>query len=316
MGGIIGRLFREFALTVTASILVSALVSLTLAPMLCSRFMRPQSRQHGRIYRVIEAGFDGLLDGYRRTLDIVLRHQRIALTVFLATIVLTLLMFVEIPKGFFPIQDTGLIIGLSEGAQDVSPQEMMRLQQVLGEIVLRDPDVAAFGSNMGSGGGANASNSGRFFIVLKPRDQRTLTASQVIDRLRPACGRRGRRPVAAARTGHRRRPPVARAVSIHAAGCRHRGAQRLVPEDAGQDATTGAADVATDLLSNAPQLKITVNRDQAARFGISPQLIDDTNNDAFGQRQITQYFTQINTYFVISKSIRISKVQSTPTGSM
>ena len=302
MGGIIGRLFREFALTVTASIVVSALVSLTLAPMLCSRFMRPQSRQHGRLYRVIEAGFDGLLDGYRRTLDIVLRHQRIALTVFLATIVLTLFMFVEIPKGFFPIQDTGLIIGLSEAAQDVSPQEMMRLQQALGEVVLRDPDVAAFGSNMGSGGGANASNSGRFFIVLKPRDQRTLTASQVIDRLRPQ--------LAAVEGAALLLQP---AQDITVGGRLSRGQFQYTLQDADIAELSAwsqkmlakmrtlpeLADVATDLLSNAPQLKITVNRDQAARFGISPQLIDDTLNDAFGQRQITQYFTQINTYFVI-----------------
>src|SRR5262249_29976866 len=121
MGGMIGRLFREFALTVTASIAVSALVSLTLAPMMCARFMRHDGHQHGRLYRAIEAMFDALVDGYRRTLDVVLRHHAITLCVFFATIALTGVLVVQIPKGFFPIQDTGLISGLSEAAQDVSP---------------------------------------------------------------------------------------------------------------------------------------------------------------------------------------------------
>ncbi len=128
MGGIIGRLFREFALTVTASIAVSALVSLTLAPMLCSRFMRPESHDHGAVYRFIESGFAAMLSFYQRTLDVVLRHQPITLGVFFATLALTVVMMIYIPKGFFPIQDIGLINGISEGAQDTSPEEMMRLQ--------------------------------------------------------------------------------------------------------------------------------------------------------------------------------------------
>src|SRR5580693_58653 len=132
MGGIIGRLFREFALTVTASIAVSALVSLTLAPMLCSRFMRAQAHEHGPVYRFIERGFDAMLSFYQRTLDVVLRHQAITLGVFFATMALTGVMLVHIPKGFFPIQDIGLINGICEGAQDISPETMMRLQRELG----------------------------------------------------------------------------------------------------------------------------------------------------------------------------------------
>jgi len=185
MGGIIGRLFREFALTVTASIAVSALVSLTLAPMLCSRFMRPESHDHGVVYRFIERGFNAMLSFYQRTLDVVLRHQAITLGVFFATLGLTVVMVVSIPKGFFPIQDIGLINGISEGAQDTSPEEMMRLQRELGAVILRDPDVDAFGSTTGSTGGAKTANTGDFTIVLKPRDQRELNASQIIDRLRP-----------------------------------------------------------------------------------------------------------------------------------
>ena len=185
MGGIIGRLFREFALTVTASIAVSALVSLTLAPMLCSRFMHRESGEHGRIYRAIEAGFNAMLSFYRRTLDIVLRHQAITLGVFFATMALTVVMTIVIPKGFFPIQDTGMISGFAEAAQDTAPEQMMRIIREFGDVILRDPDVAGFGSFTGSSGGAQTANTGRFFIVLKPRDDRALTSSQIIDRLRP-----------------------------------------------------------------------------------------------------------------------------------
>ncbi|MFZ2140775.1 MAG: efflux RND transporter permease subunit, partial [Xanthobacteraceae bacterium] len=143
MGGIIGRLFREFALTVTASIAVSALVSLTLAPMMCSRFMHHESGRHGVIFRAIESGFNAMLSFYRRTLDIVLRHQAITLGVFFATIALTAVMFIRIPKGFFPIQDTGMISAFAEAAQDTAPEEMMKLLRKMGDVILQDPDVAA-----------------------------------------------------------------------------------------------------------------------------------------------------------------------------
>ena len=141
MGGLIGRIFREFALTVTASIVVSVVVSLTLAPMLSSRCMKRASTEHGRLFGAIEAGFNVLLLGYRRTLDAVLRHQAIALGVFFATLALTVVMAVQIPKGFFPLQDTGLITAVSEGGQDISPDRMMRLQRELGDVILSDPDV-------------------------------------------------------------------------------------------------------------------------------------------------------------------------------
>ncbi|HEY2134371.1 MAG TPA: efflux RND transporter permease subunit [Xanthobacteraceae bacterium] len=301
MGGLIGRLFREFALTVTASILVSALVSLTLAPMMCSRFMRHET-EHGRIYRVIEAAFDALISGYRRTLDIVLRHQAITLCVFFCTLALTVVMAIQIPKGFFPIQDTGVISGLSEAAQGVSPDEMIRLQQQLGEILLRDPDIAGFGSQTGSGGGASAPNTGRFFIVLKPRDQRKLSAVQIIDRLRPELAKV---------QGVNLYLQASQDITI--GGRVSRAQFQYTLQDSNIDelgrfsatmltrmkALPELTDVSSDLLANAPQLKITINRDQASRFGITPQMIDDTLNDAFGQRQITQYFTQLTTYFLV-----------------
>jgi len=161
MGGIIGRIFPEFALTVTASIAVSVLVSLTLAPMLCSRCMK-RAEEHGRIFRAIEAGFDSLLSGYRYTLDYVLRHRAITLGVFFATLALTVVMAVQIPKGFFPLQDTGLITGVSEAGQDVSPERMMRLQRALGEVILSDPDVQGFASQTGNNDNPTTANTGRF----------------------------------------------------------------------------------------------------------------------------------------------------------
>jgi multidrug efflux pump subunit AcrB len=302
MGGIIGRLFREFAMTVTASIAVSALVSLTLAPMMCARFMQHETGQHGRIYRFIEAGFDAMASFYRRTLDIVLRHQRITIGVFFATMALTVVIAIQIPKGFFPIQDVGMISAFMEAAQDAAPEEMMRLMHKVGDVILKDPDVAGLGTFTGSTGGANTANTARGFIVLKPRDDRELTSSQIIDRLRPQLAKiEGINAFLQATQ------------DITVGGRIARASFQYTLQDSNLEelsewsgkmldkmrALPQITDVASDLLSNAPQLKITINRDQAARFGISPQLIDDTLNDAFGQRQITQYFTQLKTYFVI-----------------
>ena len=302
MSGIIGRLFREFALTVTASIAVSALVSLTLAPMMCSRFMKREPETHGRVYRTIESGFTAMLDFYRRTLDIVLRNQPITLGVFFATMALTLVMAIVIPKGFFPIQDTGLIQGFAEAAQETSPEQMMRLMHTVGDIILKDPDVEGFGSFTGSAGNAQSANTGRYFIVLKPRDARKFTSSQIIDRLRPQLAKIQAvnlflQPTQDINVGAR----VARGsfqytlqdtniAELNEWSQKLLEKLRTVPQ---------LADVTSDLLANGPRLQITINRDQAARFGISAQAIDDTLNDAFGQRQITQYFTQLKTYFIV-----------------
>jgi hydrophobe/amphiphile efflux-1 (HAE1) family protein len=305
MGGIIGRLFREFAITVMAAVAASAFVSLSLAPMLCARFLRSASREHGKVYAAIEAGFDAMLAGYRRTLDIVLRHQAMTLAVFFATLALTILLAITMPKGFFPIQDTGMIGGLAEAAQDVSPAEMMRLQRDLGAVLLRDANVAGFGSQTGSTGGngnAQTANTARFFIALKPREQRKLSASQIIDRLRPQLAKVeganlflqatqditvGGRAARASFQYTLQDPDIPELVAW---------SQKLLQKLGTLPELT---DVSTDLLANAPRLKVTINRDQAARFGITPQAIDDTLNDAYGQRQVTQYFTQLDTYWVI-----------------
>jgi HAE1 family hydrophobic/amphiphilic exporter-1 len=302
MTGIIGRLFREFALTVTASIAVSALVSLTLAPMMCSRFMKREPETHGRVYRAIETGFNAMLGFYRRTLDIVLRHQPVTLGVFFGTMALTVVMAIEIPKGFFPIQDTGLVQGFAEAAQQSSPYEMMRLMHNVGDVILSDPDVQGFGSFTGSAGTAQSANTARYFIVLKPRDDRKLNSSQIIDRLRPQLAKiQGvnlfLQPTQDINVGAR----VARGSFQYTLQDTNieelnEGSQRLLEK---LRTLPQLADVTSDLLANGPRLQISINRDQAARFGISAQAIDDTLNDAFGQRQITQYFTQLKTYFIV-----------------
>lgn len=302
MSGIIGRLFREFALTVTASICVSAIVSLTLAPMMCSRFMKREAETHGRAYRVIEGGFNAMLSFYRRTLDIVLRHQAITLGVFFATMALTVIMAIEIPKGFFPIQDTGIITGFAEAAQQTSPKEMMRLMHTLGDVILHDPDVESFGSQTGSTGSAQTANTGRYFLALKPRDERKLTASQIIDRLRPQLAK-----VEGANLFLQPAQDISVGTRITRGSFQYTLQDTNIAElnEWSQKLTDKLrtlpelADVTSDLLANAPRLQITINRDQASRFGISPQAIDETLNDAFGQRQITQYFTQLKTYYVV-----------------
>jgi hydrophobe/amphiphile efflux-1 (HAE1) family protein len=305
MGGIIGRLFREFAITVTAAIGVSVVICLTLTPMLCARFLVREDEHHGRLYRVIERGFDALLGGYRTVLDLALRHQASTLAVFLAAVAMTIGMFILIPKGFFPIQDTGLIQGLSEAGQDISPQEMKRLQSELAAVIARDPDVAAFGSFFGSGFG-NTLNTGRFFIALKPREERKSTALDVINRLRPQLAK-----VEGANLF------LQPSQDITVGGRISRGQFQYTLQDANlEELNTWAprmlaklktlpelADVSTDQQSNAPQLTITINRDAAARFGIQPQVIDDTLNDAFGQRQVGQYFTQTNSYFIVLEAL-------------
>ncbi|HTV37443.1 MAG TPA: efflux RND transporter permease subunit [Xanthobacteraceae bacterium] len=301
MSGVVGRLFHEFAITVIAAILVSVVVSLTLTPMLCSRFLVSEhDRVHGRLYRAVEWCFDALLGGYRRGLDVVLRHQFITLLVFLTTVCLTGVLFVTIPKGFFPTQDIGLVLGISEAGQDVSPGKMKEIQRQLSEVLARDPDISDFGSFFGPSYG-NTQNTGRFIIGLKLRDDRTASASQIIDRLRPQLAK-----IPGARLF------LTAAQDITVGGRIARGQFQYVLQDPDlQQLNTWVprllaklktlpqlADVATDAENQAPLLSITINRDAAARFGILPQVIDSTLNDAFGQADVTQYFTN-NSYYVV-----------------
>jgi hydrophobe/amphiphile efflux-1 (HAE1) family protein len=302
MGGIVGRLFREFGVTVAMTIAVSAVVSLTLTPMMCARFMRPEREvKHGRLYMLSERGFDILLAGYRRSLDIALRHHRITFAVFLATLTATGYLFTVIPKGFFPQQDTGLIIGTSEAAQDISFAEMVRHQRALGEVVSKDPAVATVGMAVGAGG-AQTQNNGRFFITLKPRDQRNVTADQVIRRLQPQLAKV---------EGAALFLQVAQDINVGGRLARTQYQYTLLDADLGEldtwapkilakmKALPELRDVASDQQTGGATLTLTIDRDQAARFGIQPALIDNTLYDAYGQREVTQYFTQLNSYHVV-----------------
>ena len=302
MGGIVGRLFQEFALTVTIAIAVSAFVSLSLTPTLCALFLKAKAAErHGRLYRWSERGFDALLDGYRRTLDIALLHHRATILVFLAGVAGTVALFAGIPKGFFPQEDTGLIIGVSESAQDVSFAEMVRRQKALNDIVAADPDVFSFTSTVGAMPGQTV-NDGRMFITLKPRDQRKASAFEIIARLQKRLAN-----VEGAALF------LQAAQDLNVGGRVARTQFQYTLQDGDLDELNAFAPkllarlqtlpqltgLATDQQASGATLSLAIDRDQAARFGISLSDIDNTLYDAFGQRQVTQYFTQLNSYHVI-----------------
>jgi hydrophobic/amphiphilic exporter-1 (mainly G- bacteria), HAE1 family len=301
MGGIIGRLFREFAVTLTMTIAVSMVVSLTLTPMMASRFLRAHSEEsHGRFYRWSERAFDAMLHGYERGLDLALRWRFVTLMVFFATLALSVYLFVVIPKGFFPQQDVGLITATSEASQDISFAAMVERQEALGKIVMADPDVASVA--MAIGGSGRAGNNGSIFITLKPRDERDANAMQIIARLRPKLEK-----VQGARLF------MQAAQDVRLGGRATRTQFEFTLQDANLGELNSWApkilekmkvlpelrDVATDQQSEGTTLQLNINRDVASRYGITPQLIDDTLYDAFGQREVTQYFTQLNSYHVI-----------------
>jgi len=303
LGGIIGRLFREFAVTTTMCIAVSAFVALTLSPMMASRFLRSEHGvKHGRFYEITERGFDRMLAGYERGLDFVLRHQFATLCTFLATLGLTVYLFVIIPKGFFPQQDTGMITGISEAGQDISFEAMKRRQEALGEIIASDPAVATYAMAIGNGGSTSTLNNGRFFITLKPKNERDASAYQVIARLRPRLEK-----VEGARLF------LQASQDVNVGGRLARTQFQYTLQDANLDELNEWApkvleklksipslrDVASDQQTAGTTLTLAIDRDQASRYGLTPQLIDDTLYDAFGQRQVTQYFTQQNSYHIV-----------------
>ena len=301
MGGIIGRLFREFAVTLSMAIFVSLVVSLTLTPMMASRFLRAHHEvKHGRFYQWSERMFNGLLHAYERGLDLALRFSLVTLCIFFATVALSVYLFNIIPKGFFPQQDNGFLTAVSEMPQDISFAEMKRRQEELSEIVQADPAVSSIA--MFIGGGGTALNSGRMYITLKPREERDVSAQQIIARLRPRLDkvvgarlfmqasqdmRLGGR---ATRTQFEFTLQDANLAELNEWAPKILTKMKTLPE---------LRDVATDQQTEGTTLQLTINRDAAARFGIQPQLIDDTLYDAFGQRQVAQYFTQVNTYRVI-----------------
>ena len=303
MGGIVGRLFREFAMTVSCAVLVSAFVSLTLTPMMCSRFLAPPPKQHGRAYRMMEAVFDGMIGFYRRTLDIALRFRFITLMVFVATVTASALLFIAIPKGFFPTEDIGLIIAVTEGPQDASFQHMAKLQEQMNAIVGKDPAVLSYAAQVGAGTAGQQGNDGRMYIQLKPWNKRPNDGvMKVITRLTKEAN-----SIAGIRVF------MQPAQDINVGGRLARTMFQYTLQDADSAELNTWAPKMLDAMKKIPQLRdvatdqqiagttatLTINREAAQRFNIQPQQIDDTLYDAFGQREVTQYFTQVNSYYVI-----------------
>jgi HAE1 family hydrophobic/amphiphilic exporter-1 len=301
MGGYVGLLFREFAVTVSVALVLSLLISLTLTPMMCAYLLKPESKEHGWLYRLSERAFDGLLNLYEAGLKIVLRHRFITLMTMLGTIALTGYLYVQIPKGFFPEQDTGLIIGLSEAAQDISFQAMAERQQALLNALTRDPAVASVGAAVGAGGGNATVNNGRVYIALKPKSERG-SMDQVLARLRTNLAKL---------QGITLYMQAAQDITIGGRVSKTLYQYTLNDADPGElnhwaalfldriKAVPGIADVATDQLNAGPMLDITIKREVASSYGILPFTIDNTLDDAFGQRIVSTMFTTLNQYHVV-----------------
>jgi HAE1 family hydrophobic/amphiphilic exporter-1 len=310
MGGIVGRLLHEFAVTITASILVSGLVSLTLTPMLCSRFLRPHhstgtvpgAAAHGRFYRAMEQVFNGMVSFYARTLALAMRRRRITVAVAAAMVVLTYLVGRALPTGFIPTDDTGSIFAPTEAAQDVSFAEMVRHQLAGAAIVARHPAVEAINSSIGAGGSLTATaNQGRYFIKLKPRKERA-HAAVVAQELR-----RQLAVVPGFRVYPQVLPPIRLGGTISRALYQftlfgsdlkelYAAAQAM---EVKMRALDGLQDVNSDLQLANPQLRVEIKRDRAAALGITPQQIEDTLYSAYGSRQVSTLYTPTNQYFVI-----------------
>jgi multidrug efflux pump len=303
MGDIVGRLFREFAITLAVTILVSAVVSLTLTPMMCSRLLRAQHESRpGRIYQLSERGFDWVIERYGTTLRWVLQHQTATLVVTVAALVLTIVLYVVVPKGFFPTQDTGVIIGISQAPEDVSFTAMAERQRALARVILKDKDVASLSSFIGVDGVNMTPNSGRIQINLKPRDERAADAVQVIQRLQPAL-----EPVEGITlymqpvqdlTVEDRVSRTQYQYTLEDADARELSewAPKLVEK---LKTLPELRDVASDQQTGGLQTQVVIDRDSASRLGVLPQAIDDTLYDAFGQRQVSTIFTQLNQYHVV-----------------
>ncbi len=303
MGDIVGRLFREFAVTLAVTILVSAVVSLTLTPMMCAKLLKRHDPRHqSRFYKSTENFYNRVIEFYGRTLKFVLQHQTITLLVTASTLVLTLFLYVVVPKGFFPVQDTGVILGVSEGPQNTSFTALAKNQQALARVILKDPDVQSLSSFIGIDGTNSTPNSGRIQINLKSRDQRKTSATDIIRRLQPELAKVPditlyMQPVQDLTVEDR----VSRTqyqYSMEDADSQELSlwATRLVDE---LRKLPSMRDVATDQQNGGLKAELVIDRDTASRLGILPQAIDDALYDAFGQRQVSTIFTQLNQYHVV-----------------
>ena len=301
MSGYVGLLFREFAVTVSVALVLSLIISRTLTPMMCAYLLKPEKREHGWLYKMSERGFDGLLNLYEAGLKIVLRHRFITLMAMFATITLTGYLYVVIPKGFFPQQDTGLIIGMSEAAQDISFQAMAERQQALIDAIMRDPAVDTVGTAVGEGGGVFTLNDGRVYIQLKPNNQRD-PIGEVIARLRTNLAKV---------QGITLYMQAAQDITIGARLNKTQFQYTLNDADPGElnqwaalfldkiKSVPGITDVVTDQLNDGPMLDITIKREVASSYGILPYTIDNTLDDAFGQRIVSTIYTTLQQYHVI-----------------
>jgi len=303
MGDIVGRLFREFAVTLGVTILVSAFVSLTLTPMMCAKLLhREAASRQTWFYRASERFFQRTIERYGRGLQFVLRHQTATLLVTAGTLVLTIVLYYFVPKGFFPVQDTGVILGVSEAAQTASFSSMAAEQQALASVILKDPDVQSLSSFIGVDGTNTTPNAGRIQINLKALDQRSASASEIIRRLQPPLSQVAgitlfMQPVQDLTVEDR----VSRTqfqYSVEDAD----GAElaQWTPKIVAKlSSLAQLRDVATDQQNNGLQTNLVIDRDTASRLGIVPQNIDDALYDAFGQRQVSTIFTQLNQYHVV-----------------
>jgi multidrug efflux pump len=306
MGDVVGRLFREFAVTLAVTIVVSAVVSLTLTPMMSSRILRhiPESQQ-GRFYRASERVFERMIAFYGRTLKFVLRYQTITLLVAVTTLLLTIFLYIIIPKGFFPVQDTGVIQGISQAAQTIGSKAMAQKQQELAKVILADPAVESLSSFIGADGTNTTTNSGRMSINLKPLDQRKMNASDVIRRLKSKLDKvQGielfMQPVQnitvddrVSRTQYQYTLEDPDANELNDWTNRFIGRLKQLP---------ALEDVASDQQMGGLAVYLAIDRVTASRLGIAPATIDNTLYDAFGQRLINTMYTQLNQYHVVLES--------------
>ncbi|WP_243310886.1 MdtB/MuxB family multidrug efflux RND transporter permease subunit [Fundidesulfovibrio agrisoli] len=303
MGDVVGRLFREFAVTLGASILISAFVSLTLTPMMCARLLKHvKPEEEGALHRATQRFFDRVIELYGSSLRVVLRHQGLTLCVAVGTLALTVVMYAYSPKGFFPQQDTGVIVGVSEAPQSVSFAAMSRRQQALAEVILRDPAVESLSSFIGVDGTNPAMNTGRIQINLKPLEVRKISAARVMDRLRPQlaevpgvslhmqAAQDLSVDVRQSRTQFQYTLEAPSADELNTWAPRLVKALRVSPE---------LASVSSDQQDQGRRVMVNIDRATASRLGITPQQIDDALYDAFGQRQISTIFTELNQYRVV-----------------
>jgi len=303
MGGILGRILHEFAVTISMAILISGFVSLTLTPMLCSRFIRPQAAvRHGRLYLFTERFFEGMLHTYERTLKLALNYRRTVLTVTIVLTVVTGFLFTKMPLGFLPSEDTGQIFAFTEAAQGISFEDMVKHQKELAAIVAEDPNIAAFMSAVGASGVSVANNAGRMFIRLKPRSERELSADEIIQELRPKVSQvpgiqMFMQNLPAIRIGGQltksqyqftlQSPDTA---ELYRSAVEMEGKMRALPQ---------LQDVTSDLQINNPQVNININRDKASALGVTAQQIEDALYYAYGSRQVSTIYAPNNQYQVI-----------------